>query len=210
MAEYVYCQSGVDQIKEAPQLRSSADTRKEALKRTSMLQDREAKIAGQLSTLKKPKHWTRFKWILLFANTLLISIGICSLVLSVLTWFKLYLRADVILVISGSYVILVTTVSCFTIVIGALGYLGIFFNNRKLLTFYCILLWPLMAGIASVGYVTYRRQLWNLEAKLQSQWRVLNNNERQRIQIALLWLSGQNSLSSLHQQVFSTYHLARM
>ncbi|ORX94160.1 hypothetical protein K493DRAFT_198213, partial [Basidiobolus meristosporus CBS 931.73] len=57
-----------------------------------------------------------------------------------------------------------------------------FFNNRRLLTFYCVFLWPLMAGIASVGYVAYRRQLWNLEAKLQSQWRGLTNAERQRVQ----------------------------
>ncbi|ORX88824.1 hypothetical protein K493DRAFT_319169 [Basidiobolus meristosporus CBS 931.73] len=119
---------------------------------------------------KKPKKWTSFKWTLLFSNTVLMAMGIAGLVLSLLTWYKLYLRAEVVLIVTHGTIVLLTVVSSCAIAIAIMGYFGVFFNNRKILTLYCILLWPMMGGIASIGYVTYKFSRWHLASKLSSHW----------------------------------------
>lgn len=56
-------------------------------------------------------------------------------------------------------------------------------NNRAILTVYNILLWPCFALIAAIGYVSYRKNKWNLEGKLSYQWHyTLSANDRARIQ----------------------------
>ncbi|ORX96048.1 hypothetical protein K493DRAFT_218169 [Basidiobolus meristosporus CBS 931.73] len=136
---------------------------------------------------KKPKKWTAFKWVLLLTNTVLMCMGIVGMVLSVLTWYKLYIRAAVVLVVSRGTVILITTVSSCAIAVALLGYCGIFFNSRRILTVYSILLWPLMGGLASIGYVTFKFSQWNLEDKLRSNWKheVYSVDDRMRIQANL-------------------------
>ncbi|KAK9708710.1 hypothetical protein K7432_009488 [Basidiobolus ranarum] len=136
---------------------------------------------------KKPKKWTSSKWILLLSNTILMAMGLVGLILSLLTWYKLYIRAEVVLIISRSTVILVTAVSSCGIAISTIGYFGIFFNSRKILTIYAVLLWPMMGGIASIGYVTYRYSLWDLEGKLRSSWNHegFSVEDRRRIQANL-------------------------
>jgi len=56
-------------------------------------------------------------------------------------------------------------------------------NNRAILTVYNVLLWPCFALIAAIGYVSYRKNKWNLEGKLSYQWHyTLSANDRARIQ----------------------------
>jgi hypothetical protein len=63
------------------------------------------------------------------------------------------------------------------------GYAGIMLNNRAILSIYNVLLWPCFAMIAAIGYVSYRKQKWNLEGKLSYQWHyTLSADDRARIQ----------------------------
>ncbi|KAF9933834.1 hypothetical protein FBU30_004230 [Linnemannia zychae] len=86
--------------------------------------------------------WTRSKLLLMFSNTILL----------------------------GYAVILMMAIAPFGIFVALLGYIGIFTQSRKVLTFYTILLWPLFAMITSVGYITFRRSHVSLYQKLKFSW----------------------------------------
>ena len=63
------------------------------------------------------------------------------------------------------------------------GYVGIILNNRTVLTCYNLLLWVTFAMVASIGYVSYRKNKWNIDGKLSYQWHYdLTSNGRTRIQ----------------------------
>ncbi|ORX97923.1 hypothetical protein K493DRAFT_215191, partial [Basidiobolus meristosporus CBS 931.73] len=55
-------------------------------------------------------------------------------------------------------------------------------NNRRILTIWALILWVIFILIAVVGYLAYKRQLWNLRAKLGHQWRSFGYQERLIIQ----------------------------
>lgn len=78
-------------------------------------------------------------------------------------------------------VVLATGVVClFTSLV---GYTGIMLNNRAILTFYNLLMWPCFGMIAAIGYTAYRKNKWNIEGKLSYQWHyTLNSDGRARIQ----------------------------
>ncbi|KAK9760357.1 hypothetical protein K7432_015703 [Basidiobolus ranarum] len=126
--------------------------------------------------------WSKAKWALLGGYTMLFVIAICALVGSLLTWFKAYLRAEVIVIGSKNILVITTVTSLLTICNCLVAYYGILANNRKILTICALLLWPLFAMTASIGYLAYRRTLWNLRAKLGSQWRSFGYNEKLAIQ----------------------------
>ncbi|OZJ06427.1 hypothetical protein BZG36_00460 [Bifiguratus adelaidae] len=120
--------------------------------------------------LKKRMRWTKHKWLLLFANTLLFIYGLGCVILALLTYFQLYLRAPVVIVSEETLLILATVAGSICLFTSLLGYAGIMLNNRSILTLYNLMLWPCFAMIASVGYVAYKRQRWNLPGKLSFQW----------------------------------------
>jgi hypothetical protein len=77
----------------------------------------------------------------------------------------------------------VTAAGSICLITSFVGYAGIMLNNRAILTVYNVLLWPCFALIAAIGYVSYRKNKWNLEGKLSYQWHyTLSANDRARIQ----------------------------
>ncbi|KAL1915499.1 uncharacterized protein VTP21DRAFT_6623 [Calcarisporiella thermophila] len=158
-----------------------------------------------------PQRWTKYKWCLIFSNTLLFAYGIGGMLAVLLTWFKLYLRADIMIVGEDLIIKFLTAVSVLCIITSLIGYTGIMLNNRKILTIYNMLLWPCFALILAIGYVAYRkakvtdnmelvrgfsiflasnhhgiRAKWNLEAKLSYQWhRKFTTTDRLRMQANL-------------------------
>jgi hypothetical protein len=58
----------------------------------------------------------------------------------------------------------------FGIFVALIGYIGLLSQNRKILSIYTILLWPLFALITSVGYISYRRLHVSLYQKLKFSW----------------------------------------
>jgi hypothetical protein len=92
-------------------------------------------------------------------------------------------------------VVLATGVIClFTSLV---GYTGIMLNNRAILTFYNLLLWPCFGIIAAIGYTAYRKNKWNLEGKLSYQWHYkLDSDGRARIQA---------NVSPFHYESYNSY-----
>ncbi|KAL1922860.1 uncharacterized protein VTP21DRAFT_9236 [Calcarisporiella thermophila] len=130
-----------------------------------------------------PERWPRKKWCILIVNTLLFIYGLGGLVLALLTWFKLYLRAEAVIV--GEWLILnvATAASVMCLITSFVGYVGILLNSRRVLTVYNILLWPCFSMILAIGYIAYRKAKWNLEAKLSYQWhRQFSSVDRERMQ----------------------------
>ncbi|KAI9012552.1 tetraspanin Tsp2 [Phycomyces nitens] len=149
--------------------------------------------------IKRKQRWTPHKWWLLFSNTALFCYGLGILVLALLTFFKFFLRADVLIV--GERIILnckSTGVIClFT---SLLGYVGIMLNNRAVLTIYNLFLWVCFGLIAAVGYTAYRKNKWNIEGKLSYQWHYsLDSDGRARIQTNL-HCCGYKMFSDFHER----------
>ncbi|KAJ2955424.1 hypothetical protein NQZ79_g8574 [Umbelopsis isabellina] len=150
--------------------------------------------------VKKKARWTVHKWWMLVSNTLLFIYGLGGVMLGILTYFRLYLRADVIIVSEPLLLRLVTAAGSICLFTSFVGYSGIMLNNRAILTFYNFLLWPCFALIAAIGYVSYRKQKWNLEGKLSFQWHyTLSSSDRARIQ-ANLHCCGYKSFTDFHER----------
>ena len=70
---------------------------------------------------------------------------------------------------------------CF--VTALLGLTGTMLNSRPILAFYNLLLWPTMAAILVVGYISYKKQALNLDRKLNQAWsQFLDDAGRLRVQ----------------------------
>ncbi|CAO3679013.1 unnamed protein product [Rhizopus stolonifer] len=151
-------------------------------------------------SLKKKQRWSKHKWLLLFSNTLLFCYGLVTLLLSLLTLFKFYLRADVILVGERPILNLILTTGVICLFTSLVGYVGIMLNNRAILTWYNLFMWPCFGLIAAIGYTAYRKNKWNIEGKLSYQWHYnLNSDGRARIQ-ANLHCCGYKSFSDYHER----------
>lgn len=50
------------------------------------------------------------------------------------------------------------------------GISGLFLNSRPILAAYVILLWPALASLLAVGYVSYKRATFSLDHKLNLSW----------------------------------------
>ncbi|ORX45118.1 hypothetical protein DM01DRAFT_1176243 [Hesseltinella vesiculosa] len=135
--------------------------------------------------------WTMARWLLLLGNIFILMYSLMFLVFSVATYAKRYERAEVILItnttiIAGnsksrkrkiegltkdvSFIVSFTT-SLVCLVTAAVGLIGVFKKNRRLLAIYCLLLWLCFALISSVGYIAFKGHTWNLKAKLGMRWR---------------------------------------
>ncbi|RCH98811.1 hypothetical protein CU097_012488 [Rhizopus azygosporus] len=151
-------------------------------------------------SVKKKQRWSKHKWWLLFSNTLLFCYGLGILLLALLTFFKFYLRADVVIVGEKLILNLILATGAICLFTSLLGYTGIMLNNRAVLTFYNLLLWPCFGMIAAIGYTAYRKNKWNLEGKLSYQWHyLLDSDGRARIQ-ANLHCCGYKSFSDYHER----------
>lgn len=79
------------------------------------------------------------------------------------------------------YLFLVAFVgSIVAIVSAAVGFLGIFRENRSLLTIYTTMLWAVFALYVAVGYIAFRREKNHLNQRLRDEW-IHNYTRDQRL-----------------------------
>ncbi|KAI9228588.1 MAG: hypothetical protein DHS80DRAFT_30605 [Piptocephalis tieghemiana] len=109
--------------------------------------------------------WSRSKWALLGMNTMA-------------TWEN----AVTMVTTDRNLLIIITTASLATLLCACFGFYATLSERRALLAWWCVLLWVCLGLITSVGYYAYKRQLWNLRAKLGHQWKEFGDNERLTIQ----------------------------
>ncbi|KAK9766116.1 hypothetical protein K7432_005047 [Basidiobolus ranarum] len=128
------------------------------------------------------KSWGKFKWLLIVANTLLFIISMCILFIAIITYGKGYVRAEVLSTGNTSLVGLIMAIGIVGLTNSILGYYGIYKNSRRALAIWTLILWILLVMYMVVGYLAYKRSLWNLRAKLGHQWRNFDYQERIIIQ----------------------------
>lgn len=134
-------------------------------------------------TTGRRMRWTRFKWILLFANLCLSAYALVALIFCLLTWFNIWTRADIVRVGNRPELVLSTIAASLGVFTSLLGWAGILLNNRAFLAWYTFLLWITFAFLVAPGYISYRNYSFNLEGKINAQWsRALGAAGRLRIQ----------------------------
>ncbi|TEB24639.1 tetraspanin Tsp2 [Coprinellus micaceus] len=124
----------------------------------------EARIGG------KGLRWTKFKWILFFANVLLSAYSLVALVFTLLAWFDAFEHADIIRVANKTELVLSTIAAGLGLFTSVIGWAGILMNNRGFLAWYALFTWITFAFLVTPGYITYRKFAYNLEGKVNLQW----------------------------------------
>jgi len=126
---------------------------------------------GDKHPTKKPVlRWTKFKWILFFANVLLTIWSLTGFIFCLLTWFLVWEKADVVRQGNKEELILSTIAAGCGIVTSLVGWSGILLNNRSFLAVYTAILWIVFAFLVTPGYITYKKRTFNLEGKVNKQW----------------------------------------
>lgn len=116
--------------------------------------------------------WTLHKWCLLASVTTVFLLGLTSLVFSVLTWFAAYPAAPVVLITDSPALILITFSSSLLLLASLVGVTGTLLNSRPILAVYVLLLFPSFISFVSVGYVTYKKASFSLDAKVSEAWNI--------------------------------------
>ncbi|KAG6819857.1 hypothetical protein H0H93_007943 [Arthromyces matolae] len=158
----------------------------------------------------KKLRWNKFKWVLFVSNTLVSSqrasqfmhplttilqltiYSIIGLIMCLLTWFNIWVHADIIRVANRTELVISTLAASMAIFVAVIGWAGILLNNRTFLAIYTFLLWIVFIFLLIPGYLTYKRRAFNLEGKVNAQWsRDLGPAGRLRIQNQLGQLAEQ-------------------
>ncbi|KAJ7762742.1 hypothetical protein DFH07DRAFT_813315 [Mycena maculata] len=127
--------------------------------------------------------WTKFKWILFFANIVLFVYSFVAFVFCILTWLNVWEHADVVRVGNKTELVLSTLAASAAVFTALVGAAGILMNNRPFLAVYTFLLWICFGLLVVPGYLTYKQYDFNLQGKINAQWsRTLGTDGRLRIQ----------------------------
>ena len=136
--------------------------------------------------------WTLHKWCLLASVTTVFLLGLTCLVFSSMTWFagKLiihsgclcgrdnisyvnstaYPTAPVLLITDSPALVLLTFSSSLSLLASLVGITGTLLNSRPILAVYVLLLFPAFLSFVSVGYLTYKKATFFLDAKVSEAW----------------------------------------
>ena len=136
--------------------------------------------------------WTLHKWYLLASVTTVFLLGLTCLVFSLLTWFAgestiqsacmrglysfsylnstAYPAAPVLLITDSPALVSLTFSSCLFLLASLVGVTGTLLNSRPILAVYVLLLFPSFLSFVSVGYLTYKKATFSLDAKVSEAW----------------------------------------
>ncbi|KAG9063037.1 hypothetical protein KI688_004637 [Linnemannia hyalina] len=119
--------------------------------------------------------WTRSKFLLLLANIILLGYAVTCTVIMTMSWrgdqwTKPYLDSGIMMIANHNVLLLMMVTAPFGVFVALLGFIGIFTQSRKILSWYTVLLWPLFAMVTSIGYICFRRSHVSLYMKLKFSW----------------------------------------
>ncbi|KAJ7253603.1 hypothetical protein C8J57DRAFT_1348582 [Mycena rebaudengoi] len=127
--------------------------------------------------------WTRFKVILFISNIVLAGYSLVALVFTLLTWFRTFRDAPILLVANRTELVLSTLAASFAFFVSLIGLPGVLLNNRPFLAVYTFLLWIAFGLLVIPGYLTYKHSAFNLEGKVNQQWsQLLSSADRLVVQ----------------------------
>lgn len=138
---------------------------------------------GKDAAGKKTMRWTRFKWAMFVANTILTIYALTALIFCLLVYFNVFDNADIVRVGNPTELGLSMTCAILAVITSLIGWAGILLNNRAFLAVYTFMLWIVFAFLVAPGYITYKKKTFNLEGKINAQWsRDLGEEGRARVQ----------------------------
>ncbi|KAJ7662679.1 hypothetical protein DFH06DRAFT_1471458 [Mycena polygramma] len=144
-----------------------------------------SKLPGGGKGGKTPR-WTRFKYLLVLANTLLTLYSLAALLFTLSVYLHLLPSFPILLVAHRTELALSTLAAGAGLATALLGWPGILLNNRAFLAVWTLLLWVCFGLLVVPGYITYKRGTLNLEGKVNQQWsQSLGGAGRLAIQSAL-------------------------
>ncbi|GAA5956023.1 hypothetical protein JCM3765_000073 [Sporobolomyces pararoseus] len=128
------------------------------------------KWVGKDGLLGEDERWTIQKWGLMFTVASLFGYGLAGMICAFSTYLHSWQGADVA-VVAETGLMTASTIAAFVLLLTSLlGLSGTLLNSRPLLAIYAVLLWPCLAVMLVVGYISYRRASLNLEGKLDQLW----------------------------------------
>ncbi|KAF8495731.1 hypothetical protein F5888DRAFT_1615556, partial [Russula emetica] len=107
---------------------------------------------------------------LLGSVTIVFLLGLTCLVFSFLTWFAAYPVAPFLLITNSPALVLLTFSSSLLLLASMVGITGTLLNSRPILVVYVLLLFPSFLSFVSVGYLTYKKANFSLDAKVSEAW----------------------------------------
>ncbi|GAA5980076.1 hypothetical protein JCM5350_001753 [Sporobolomyces pararoseus] len=128
------------------------------------------KWVGRDGLLGEDEGWTIQKWGLMFTVASLFGYGLAGMICAFSTYLHSWQGADVAVVAETGLMTALTIAAFVLLLTSLLGLSGTLLNSRPLLAIYAVLLWPCLAVMLVVGYVSYRRASLNLEGKLDQLW----------------------------------------
>ncbi|KAH9947470.1 hypothetical protein B0H21DRAFT_854140 [Amylocystis lapponica] len=120
--------------------------------------------------MERIDRWTPHKWCLLLSVCTVFVYGTAGLVCAILTWYRTWPQADVMIVADGDIVALIALAGTILLLTFLVGISGTLLNSRPLLATYALLLWPALLALLAVGYTAYRRAAFALDRKLSRAW----------------------------------------
>ncbi|KAM6494286.1 Tetraspanin family domain containing protein [Amanita muscaria] len=114
--------------------------------------------------------WTIPKWCLVFSSFSVFVYGSAALICALLTWFRTWRLASVMLIADNDVMVLITIAGSITMLTALTGMIGTMLNSRPLLAVYAVLLWSTLIAIFIVGRISYRRSTFALDRKLNLAW----------------------------------------
>jgi len=136
-----------------------------------VLEDEDYVVEGtELKEQKKKARWTIHKWALFFSVIMVFGFGVWLFVDSMLTWFRTWQNADVVIVANRDILCLSTVAGTLLLFNAIIGGTGVLLNSRPFLAVYTVLLWPTFVSVCSVGYASYKRTVYSLSLKFNAAW----------------------------------------
>ncbi|KAJ7124489.1 tetraspanin Tsp2 [Mycena epipterygia] len=126
--------------------------------------------AGEARMPKRRAKWNKFKWILVFMNTVYTVVALAAFAFILTAWFDVWENADIVRVGNRTELILSTLAASMALFTALIGWAGIVLNNRGFLAVYTFFLWIAFVLLVIPGYITYKKHSFNLEGKVNKQW----------------------------------------
>jgi hypothetical protein len=121
-----------------------------------------------ISPGSRKARWTRFKWLLFIANTILFLYSLPALIFTILVYLRTLPDSPILLVAHRTELALSTVAASVALATACLGGAGIIMNNRPFLAVYTLMLWVCFGLMVVPGYLTYKRRSLNLDGKVRA------------------------------------------
>ncbi|KAL2915325.1 hypothetical protein HK105_205190 [Polyrhizophydium stewartii] len=137
--------------------RTSSGSRHFSLSR-SLSRFSKRSFVSNMSSLNRNNlgRFGRSKITLVVANTLFWLTGIGAFLFALFTVIEAFSVAPLFKVWGTTVLIILAITGAVQLVLGAIGYVGVFLHRKALLFLVMLMIWPLIAGYLYTGYTTYK------------------------------------------------------